>query len=1118
MPATNLSRRIAPPVLPSTVLHRANLVSTLREAILCETQRTTSRSVKKLVLLCAPAGYGKTTLLADFATSASIPCCWYLLEQSDTDSVLFLRTFLASLCAVFPQLDNVLTDVFTNQFVRDASPPSSIYRFAIDILCNTIRTEVPERFAFFLCNYEQINESETLTDLINYLLAKLPPQMVLVIESRAFPHIEIAQFIVRDEMFALNSHSLRFSAEEIADLAKLHGLATLTEDDAEQLATSFDGWIAGILLGTHLGNLRFLPTGQATGTRSVVSFLREHAALARQRKNLFAYVAHEVFQHDQPLYHFLMPASILQEMETQLCNELLEIDDAAELLVRAEQRGLFISSYESELQTIYTCHPVIRDLLAMHLRKQEPERFLILHSRAAELWHARLNYDQAMYHAIEAQAYELASQLILEISQQFLQQGRLDTLIHWLQALPSTMREHSPQLLLIEATVTLARGQYLLALPVLEKVSSLLAAIAPHQSSAEMKHLQAEAALLRSRALYQAGDYLQAQTICLQTVQSLPDQETELWAEAKLRMGICACLLGDFSTGILSLQETLHDWHQQLSLYQVADIHGVLVNAYYLTGNVVLAEHHLARALNYCEQLRDEQGKANNLIRRGIFSMEQGRYEEAEADLQEALALTRRSIAARECEASVLANLGFLRLEQGMYAQALTFYEDALALAYSAKHQHVVHSILSNMSLAHLFLGDATSALLLLDKIEVQVAGDHVVNYEQVERELTYGLILLYQQCYDDAYVRLTAIEKMLRESGLQQELVIAWLRLAACQLAWGQEQAALDTLTDVTLWLVDHAHHAHLVLVQLRWLPNVFQMVRSAPQLARLREALSLEMAPQKSLLTPSLPPSPPPTPRLTIRAFGEPIVLLDDQPVKRWRMARAMELFFFLLDARSPESKERIITSLWPEFDESVNQTFHSTLHQLRKLFGESCPVFSANGYSLNLTARYGEHVWYDVQEFRLQRSEADQALARGDDAVAKKALLRMVDLYQGDYGRPFLNNWCVFRRDELCTIYLEAQRQLAQIAWRVQAYDESIYHWRCILDKDNCQEEAHYHIMLCYLRQARRTAALRQYQICKEVLREELGIEPSVAIENLHRSLISNTDHSFEDTVQA
>src|SRR6185503_17435299 len=114
-------------MFPSTVLHRTNLISSLQQALLGEMQEAAPRSVKKLVLLCAPAGYGKTTLLADFAALTPLPCCWYFLERTDTDVILFLRTLLASLCVAFPHLDEQLSPLFTNQFAHDPSSSSTIY-------------------------------------------------------------------------------------------------------------------------------------------------------------------------------------------------------------------------------------------------------------------------------------------------------------------------------------------------------------------------------------------------------------------------------------------------------------------------------------------------------------------------------------------------------------------------------------------------------------------------------------------------------------------------------------------------------------------------------------------------------------------------------------------------------------------------------------------------------------------------------------------------------------------------------------------------------------------------------------------------------------------------------
>ncbi|MGH2509787.1 MAG: BTAD domain-containing putative transcriptional regulator, partial [Ktedonobacteraceae bacterium] len=564
----------------------------------------------------------------------------------------------------------------------------------------------------------------------------------------------------------------------------------------------------------------------------------------------------------------------------------------------------------------------------------------------------------------------------------------------------------------------------------------------------------------------------------------------------EMRLGICSNLQGDFTSGLIHLQRAYHIWKNQPPVHQAVDIHGALANTYFLIGNFALAEHHLIHALDCCEQLHDEQRKIDNFIRKGLLHLNQGAYTEAEAALLHALTLARMSLHDRRGEAYALANLGSLYMEQEQYSQALAFCEDGLALAQQYGSRSLINITLSNIATIYLLMGDITSALLFAEKVEIRTTHEKTVGYEQAEYQLTFGLILLYQKHYDEAYTCLAKIEANLNTTIMKRGQLKARLRLAGCQWVRDQQAEAVRLLGEVAFLLTSNQGYKQLALIELKWQPALLHIVKSLPQLGGLREIVGLEsdekeaydLQPASNPLLIQINPL-----QLTIRAFGEPTVLLDNQPIKRWRMARAMELFFFLLNANAPLSKERIITELWPEFDDHINQTFHSTLHQLRKLLGESCLVFHPNGYNLDLATCYGENIWYDVQEFQKQHIEAEQALTRKDDPAARKAFLYMVELYQGDYGRPFSNDWCIFRRDELSTTYLEAQRQLAQIAWRGQAYDESIRHWRHILNIDNCQEEAHYNIMQCYVRQSKRSAALRQYQSCKKILQEELGIEP-------------------------
>ena len=1098
--------KVIGPTLPSILLHRKTLVTHLQEAIAPELHKNDISARYKLVLCCAPAGYGKTTLLADFARSTSLPCCWYFLERADTDPIVFLRMLLASIRHTFPRFGASLDNQFHILSSEEMSSTSGIYYSTLDALCTAFATEIPERFALILSNYEEINENETLTDLVNFLLRKLPSQATLIIESRVIPDISFAPFVIHDTMCGLDSDALRFSAQDIAELARLQGLSTLTDTEAEQLATSFDGWITGILLGTRLGDTRVQLLNQGISTGKHLPALQVKSLTEHKRKMLFTYVVDDVLKRDTEVYTFLQTISILQQIKPTMCNALLNITDATTRLVRLEQQGLFLTSYEDASGFAYTCHPVIRDLLSDQLSNQEPKRFTALHRQAAELWRASGNDEQVMYHALTIGAHDIAVLVILNTAERLLQQGQYETLIRWLHALPSAVQEHNPHLLLLQATIALGRGQRASALPFLEKAEALV----PDSVETETHVLQAMIAIQRSKALFQAGEYLQAQVLCQRVLQYVPEQEYTLRAAAAMRLGVCASLQGDFLAGITCLQQALHIWTNQPPLNQAIEIHSALANTYYLTGNFLLAQHHLNHVLGACEQLQDIPEKINALILQGLLSQDQGLVAEAEVTFLQALTLARTTPHAQRGEACALVNLGSLSVEQGEYAQTLAYCEQGLTLARKFGNRSLTNAALSSLALSYLFLRDPVSALLTVEQMETQALSEAIVGYERAWHDLTYGMILLSQQRYSEATACLAEIEEALNTTDLKHGHFQAKLRLAACWIMQDQPGQAVPLLKEVTSLLTAHPTYTHLVQIELRWLPMLLPIVQDHLQLAPLRKLVGLIEPPQSQYKQASSSTnsilSEVHSPKLTIYAFGEPTVLLNEQPIKRWRMARAMELFFFLLDSDHPASKETIITALWPEYDEQTTQTFHNTMYQLRKLFGEACVVYRPTGYSLNLAACYGERVLYDVQTFLQQQIEAERALASGNEALAKEAFLKMVQLYRGDYGRPFYSEWCTFRRDGLRTAYLEARRQLAQIAWHAEAWNESVDHWRQILRLDNCLEEAHYGLMRCYLRQGKRGAALRQYQSCQEILQEELGVQPGQVIASLYQRLMA------------
>lgn len=1114
-------RKITAPALPPVMVHREFLVQQLNEAIVGSRLAANVRPYK-LILLEAPAGYGKTTLLAEFARQKFLPCCWYLFDHHDNEPLIFLRTLLASLRQCFPSFGEALVPLLSESAASSAG--SGYPREILEALVEALTRELSERFALLFCQYHEVNESRAITPLVDYLVNHMPEHGVLVLESREVPELDFASLLAEHAMLGIGRDSLRFSAQEICELARLQGSRILSEEEARQLAINFDGWITGLLLGTRLGGMEFLQRAR-------------NAPLSRQGQEvpihtqaLFSYVVNEIFKRHQDMYSFLKEAVILREMRPNLCAELLDltIDQASQRLRALEHHGLFVTHSEEGTELIYLCHPVLRDLLYEELRQQAPEQFVRLHQRATELLRAENRYEQAIYHALEAGMDEVAAQLIDASAQGMIEQGHTETLLHWISAFPEATTSRYPRLLLVQVNIYLRNGELDQALPLLERIASLLNHPSPQLASpGELPLLRAELAIAQGYALCLQGAYQQARQLCQQVLAQLPADEVALKALAHSYLGTCAEFLGDPSAEIAHYQKALQLWGRHTVSYLTAGAHSLLATAYRRLGHFALAEHHSARATACWGQLHDTRGMVNHLIGRAYLSWDQGKLEEAERLLQEGLELSKRPLRLPRLQGYVLVSLGEFYQEQGLYDRSLTVAEEGLALARDLGDVSLLNDALLILALTYLYIGDAATASLLLSEIQVREQAGGAAGYpvEQTKRDLALGTVLLHRHRYAEALPLLETAEAAWRAIGFKREQLQALVRLSACFLGQKQWSELFQQLAVVEEILTTFDSYEQRVRTELRVLPRLQQAIERRPECATLRALLrwasgepmqeEQEQAQQEdeteTTLTAPAPLSaafstPIAAPRLKIIALGEPAVLLDGQPITRWRMARSMELCFYLLDCARPMRKEQILTALWEEVDEQTMQTFYSTIHYLRKaLGGESTIVSRAGVYRLDLTSVYGQNgVWYDVAAFEEHYAHGKQALIEGKQELGRAAFENMVELYQGDYVQSFYNDWCGLRRDELRRMYLDAHRHLAQLAWQRGEIEECATHWQQMLAVDPCLEQAHYGLMRCYIRQGRRGVAIRQYQRCKETLQQELNTTPGTAIENLYRRL--------------
>ncbi|GCE27619.1 transcriptional activator [Dictyobacter alpinus] len=1097
MQPSNLTWKLIAPIVPEALLHRRALLKKLHHALI------ESSPQYKLSLICAPAGYGKSTLLADFVSQSPISYCWYTLDQTDRDQHTFLRNLVASIRYRFPSFGPTLDQLIAHSarngmhYGAGASDPGTI----IDSIVEAITREITDPFLLFLANYHEVNEANAINQLVDRLIQLLPTFCSVVIESRGTPSLKYAFLLAQRQIFALSTIDFQFTAQEIKELAAIQGVTTLTEAEIEQFITYFDGWIVGILLGTRLGDMQFLQTYQQNQeTPHAIELLID-------QETLFEYLVQEVLGRKPEMYQFLGEAVVLQQMSPILCASLLDIEvsEVTERLGSLEVQGLFVSHYEEKGQIVYLCHPVLRDILCKVLYTQRPERFFQLHQQAAHLFYSMQDYESAMYHALALEDSSFAINLIIEIHERLIAEGNVETVARWIGKLPQSVTASHPLLLLIEARVSTILGDQAHALDVLIQATELEQEL--HLFADQAVRFRADVAIVRSRALFQAGEYVQSREGLREILASVPAKESALHAEAHTLLGISANVQGNIKDGIVHLQHALQYRGREKATRHVIDLHSMLASSYSLMGNFLLAEHHLSRALTLWKDVPDEYERVFLLMRMGLIKQRQGLYNEAEESFLQALAAARKGARFLRGEAYTLVNLGELYQEQEQYHQSLEILEDGLRLSRQIQDMYLTRGSLRTLAITYMFMGDAATALLILTEAEhlSDQNRDHTI--EDVQLMLTRGTIFLYMQRYEEALQILYEAKEAFSAAHLKQDVLRATLRLADCQYGLQNDVNGDTLLQEVILHIRPDEDYERLLRFELKHLPHILARITAQEKGDPVEKLLQWRIQ-EKSTVSSSTAPVilTNTNHQIKIQAFGEPAIFVDDVMITHWRRAKAMELFFYLLDKKKAVRKDQIIDDLWPEWDTINDQAFRSTVHSLRKIVGEKSVVSGGGHYSLDLTTSF-RHVLYDVELFLTYEEQVKTTLSGNNYEQAEKCLRAMIALYQGDYVQSFYSNWCLFQRDVLGRINMDAYGKLATLCFQQERWNESISLWEQIITRDPYQEEAHYGLMRCYARMGQRSYALRQYQHYAQLLQDELSASPSTTVQSFYQQLVKS-----------
>ncbi len=1089
---------------------------------------------RRLTLLVAPAGYGKTTLLGQWVSrQAEGERVWCTLEEREADLYSFLTRLSAALAPILPQ-----AVARVREFLAD---PQAGLDPVLPLLLEGLAA-LNHPLVLILDDVQYVEKSAEVLKALDRMLGHAPSHLHLILSTRREPPLpSISRLRAAGQVFELTAEELRFTPAEVARLFATVFNLPLDEETTAQLAKRTEGWAAALQLAYQAG-VRY---GPAEAKR----ILRRFGGTTRR---LYDYLARVVLEgQPEEVRSFLRRTSILEHLEPALCDALLERDDSLAVLAYLERSGLFTLP-DDLARTSYRYHLLFREFLHRRLMEVEGrETVRRLHRRAAAWLLERGDDERAFTHLLEAEDYEAAAELLHPLGKQLFAASRYQLLEDWLKQFPTTFTTTHPWLLLMQGELASTRGEYDVAErlyrqaePLLQEredtagLYSLYYGLAVIAGARDGDFAAAEA--LARRALTYAptdddaaaalGKIAQCRYITQGAVPEVFDfLDRALERAEKARNPLRRASLLVIKGGALSSRgdftAALDAWHTALDLMEA---HGnrhkqiaVLENAAYhhcMLGQLDQAETLARRALELARLLGREALYGHGLNVLGFTHRAQGRLEEAQRCHREALTIHQRLDIKYEI-APALSFLALVARRRGQPDEALRLGEEALNHYERMDNAFECGAWLIEMGAIHLAREEDAQAEEMWRQAEAIITPAEA-RYEQTKLHFYLAVLAHHRGAEDGLAEHLEQAMALAR--AYEHDTPPRCLHFFVEEAAW-------------TVPLMIHALRRGLVpecaecllsrlgrpafdaLLPLLDDPDPSIRARAARILVRLGDAAALKpLAAHRDDPDPTVrqavgealqrllaaPPEP-----LRVHTLGGFRLRRGDREIARWPRRSARDVFLLLLDqAPRPVPKERLMEALWPGSpSEKAAQNLRRAVADLRRALEPELPAGFPSRYlstgDETYTLELPPESWVDFEEFE---TRVRQLLDRAQ-APTPEELESVLALYRGDYlPEALYEDWTTLRRERLRELHLRALQRLGEIYLDSERYREAATAARRILEQDPWSEEATLLLMQACERLDDIPAALRAYEAHRDRLRRDLDLPPRDDLTALYNHL--------------
>jgi LuxR family transcriptional regulator, maltose regulon positive regulatory protein len=748
-------------------------------------ERLDEAPAAELVLVCAPAGFGKTALLSDWARSVRRPVAWLSLDQGDNDPARFWRHVAAALDRVCPGIAEQVAPL-----LGPPAPPS--FEGLVTALINELAAQ-PEQVLLVLDDYHLV-DAQPVHASIGFLLEHRPPGLRLLLASRADPPLPLARLRVRGQLTELRAGDLRFTPEEAAAvLREAAGPGLPLPDDAVVALTArTEGWAAGLQLAAL--SLR----GQSDVAGFVQGFSGSH-------RYVLDFLSEEVLDRQpEPLRAFLLETSVLERLSGPLCNAVTGRSDSQQLLEQVERANLFLLPLD-EVRGWWRYHQLFADLLRARLAREQPERVPQLHQAAAAWSEAHGLADDAVRHALAAGDATWAARLVERHVDELILRSEGATLARWLAALPAELLDARPRLLLAQALLAGLSGRLEESDDLLDAAERAFAVTgeepyepAVGRAASVLANVPAMIALARVYLAQLRGDTEGTRAFASRALAEIGEGEWVLAALSRVHLASAEWLHGRMAEAERALGANTAQW-------PAAGEPTLAARRTELLGQVQRAQGRLDAALETYRQALEIAAAPGRPVpaAAGIayvgmaeIAYQRGELAAALQHVTEGIVLCRRFVYTPPL-ATGLAALAWIRQATGDHAGALEAMSEAGRVAPSpdVAALSLLNPVPAQRARLLLAQGDVTAAARWMNQRGLQP--DDQPSYPREPEYLVLARVLLAEQAPDQALGLLWWLHELAAGQGRVSSVIEIRALLALALAASGDERGALAALAE---------------------------------------------------------------------------------------------------------------------------------------------------------------------------------------------------------------------------------------------------------------------------------------------------------------------------------